>query len=165
MWACFSSLFALHRPSPRGPWPGDRPSSCPRLRTALRFHFYVTVSRRMSSLRRGRSRKTVHPLSEGRTLRTVTYRDPVTQLEVSREITVFPGKNAVEWVLRLRNAGSHDSPMLKNILPLDLDIPVAAGGAVTVHHVHGSRSGVMDYVPVDKDLGTGTTVQIAHYII
>jgi alpha-galactosidase len=109
--------------------------------------------------------ETVHPLSRGRTLRTVTYHDPVTQLEVSREITVFPGKNAIEWVLRLRNTGSHDSPMLKNILPLDLDIPVAAGGAVTFHHVHGSSSGVMDYVPVDKDLSPGTTVQLAHYIM
>jgi alpha-galactosidase len=109
--------------------------------------------------------ETVHPLSRGRTLRTVTYRDPVTQLEVSREITVFPGKNAIEWVLRLRNTGSQDSPMLKNILPLDLDIPVAAGGAVTFHHVHGSSSGVMDYVPVDKDLSPGTTVQLAHYIM
>src|ERR1700744_2265446 len=77
--------------------------------------------------------ETVHPLSGGRTLRTVTYRDPVTQLEVSREITVFPGKNAIEWLVRLRNTGSHDSPMLENILPLDLDIPVAAGGAVTFH--------------------------------
>jgi len=109
--------------------------------------------------------ETVHPLSGGRTLRTVTYRDPVTQLEVSREITAFPEKNAIESVLTLRNTGSHDSPMLENILPLDLDIPVAADGVVTFHHVHGSSSGVMDYVPVDKDLSPGTTVELTHYIM
>ena len=53
--------------------------------------------------------ETVHPLSGGRTLRTITYRDPATHLEVSREITVFPGGHAIEWMLRLRNGGTHDS--------------------------------------------------------
>src|SRR5271168_4114764 len=47
--------------------------------------------------------ETVHPLAEGRTLRIITYRDPATHLEVIREITTFPEKNAIEWVLRLRN--------------------------------------------------------------
>ena len=85
--------------------------------------------------------ESVHPLSGGRSLRTITYRDPATQLEVSREITTFPENNAIEWVLRLHNAGTQDSPMLENILPLDLEIPVPAGGAVTFHHAHGSSSG------------------------
>ena len=109
--------------------------------------------------------ETVHPLSGGRTLRTITYHDPATHLEVTREITVFPGGHAIEWVLRLRNAGPHDSPMLKNILPLDLDLPIAAGGVVTFHHAHGSSKGASDYAPVDKNLSPGTTVQLAHYIM
>jgi alpha-galactosidase len=109
--------------------------------------------------------ETVHPLSGGRTLRTITYRDPATHLEVSREITTFPGNKAIDWVLKLRNTGTQDSPMLENILPLDLEIPVPAGGAVTFHHAHGSSSGVIDYVPVDKDLSAGTQVQMAHYIL
>ena len=77
--------------------------------------------------------ETVHPLSEGRTLRTITYRDPATHLEVSREITTFPEKNVIEWVLQLHNGGTQDSPILENILPLDLDIPVPASGAVMFH--------------------------------
>src|SRR5580658_4167490 len=68
--------------------------------------------------------ETVHPLSGGRTLRTITYRDPATHLEVSREITVFPGGHAIEWMLRLHNGASHDSAMLERILPLDVDVPV-----------------------------------------
>jgi alpha-galactosidase len=107
----------------------------------------------------------VQPLSQRRTLRTITYRDPATHLEISREITTFPEKNAIEWVLRLRNAGSNDSAMLENILPLDIDIPVPAGGAVTFHHAHGSSQGAADYTPVDKDLSPGTTVQLAHYVL
>jgi alpha-galactosidase len=109
--------------------------------------------------------ETVHPLSEGRTLRTITYRDPATHLEVSREITTFPEKNVIEWVLRMHNGGTQDSPILENILPLDLDIPVPASGAVIFHSAHGSSSGVMDYVPVDNDLSAGTSVQLAHYIL
>jgi alpha-galactosidase len=109
--------------------------------------------------------ETVQPLSQGRTLRTITYRDPATHLEISREITTFPEKDAIEWVLRLRNAGSNDSAMLENILPLDVDIPVPAGGAVTFHHAHGSSQGAADYTPVDKDLSPGSTVQLAHYVL
>jgi alpha-galactosidase len=109
--------------------------------------------------------ETVQPLSRGRKLRTITYRNPATHLEVSREITTFPEKNAIEWVLRLRNAGSNDSAMLENILPLDVDIPVPPGSAVTFHHAHGSSQGAADYTPVDRDLSPDTTVQLAHYVL
>jgi alpha-galactosidase len=109
--------------------------------------------------------ETVHPLPGGRTLRTITYRDPVTHLEVSREITTLPGEHAVEWLLRLRNSGTKDSAVLENILPLDVGIPVPAAGAVTFHHVHGSSLAPPDYIPVDQDLSPGETVQLAHYIL
>jgi alpha-galactosidase len=109
--------------------------------------------------------ETVHPLSEGRTLRTITYRDLASHLEVSREITTFPEKNVIAWVLRLHNGGAQDSPILKNILPLDLDIHVPASDAVIFHGAHGSSSGVMDYVPVDNDLRAGKRVQLSHYIL
>ncbi|MGC2399489.1 MAG: alpha-galactosidase, partial [Acidobacteriaceae bacterium] len=103
-------------------------------------------------------------LSGGRTLRTITYRDPASHLEVSREITIFPGGHAIEWMLRMHNGGREDSPMLENILPLDADLPIAAGRAATLHYVHGSRKDP-DYAPVDQDLSPGSTVQLAHYIM
>jgi alpha-galactosidase len=109
--------------------------------------------------------ETVRPLPGGRRLRTITYRDPATHLEVSREITTFADKNAIEWVLQLHNGGSHDSPMLENILPLDLNIPVPAGGAVTLHYAHGSVQGAPDYTPVDKDLSSGMSIQLTHYVL
>ncbi len=108
--------------------------------------------------------ETVQSLSGGRTLRTITYRDPATHLEVSREITIFPGAHAIEWMLRLRNGGTADSALLENILPLDVDLPVPTGGPVTFHYVHGSRK-EPDYAPVDRDLTPGTNLQIAHYIM
>lgn len=109
--------------------------------------------------------ETVHPLADGRRLRTVTYRDPVTHLEVSREITLFPKGSAIEWILTLRNAGTQDTPILENILPLDAEIALSTGNAVTFHHVHGSVGSLGDYVPVDQRLAPNTSVEIAHYIL
>ena len=108
--------------------------------------------------------ETVHPLADGRTLRTITYQDPVTHLEVSREITLFPNANAMESMLTLHNAGTQDTPILENILPLDAEIALPAADAVTFHHVHGSVGSLGDYVPVDKRLDASTPVEIAHYI-
>jgi hypothetical protein len=51
-----------------------------------------------------------------------------------------------------------DSAMIENILPLDFEIAVPAGGPVTF-------KGPPDYAPVDKDLSPGTTVELAHYIM
>jgi alpha-galactosidase len=136
-----------------------------RLENGVPFSFVYDGKPAKQLLESWQKSETVEPLSQGRTLRTITYRDPTTHLEISREITTFPEKNAIEWVLRLRNAGSNDSAMLENILPLDVDIPVPAGGAVTFHHAHGSSQGAADYTPVDKDLSPGSTVQLAHYVL
>ncbi len=129
------------------------------------FSFVCDGKRSKEFLALWQRSETVHPLSGGRTLRTINYHDPTTQLDVSREITVFPEGHAVEWVLRLHNGGINDSVMLENILPLDLDIPVPESGAVVFHYAHGSLKGPPDYTPVDKDLSQGATVQLAHYIL
>jgi alpha-galactosidase len=109
--------------------------------------------------------ETVHPLGDGRTLRIVTYQDPVTHLEVSREITLFPGGSAVEWMLTLHNAGAQDTPILEDVLPLDAEIGLSALDSVIFHYVHGSAIGWEgDYVPVDKGLAPGSAVEVAHYV-
>jgi alpha-galactosidase len=109
--------------------------------------------------------KSTRPLSGGRILVTVTYRDPATHLEVIRELTIFPGGSSVEWMMKLHNGGSKDTPILENILPLDVQIPVAASDAVTFHHVLGSVGDVRDYSPIDKDIAAGTNVSIRHYVL
>ncbi len=108
--------------------------------------------------------ETSHSLSGGRTLRTIRYRDPATHLEAIREITLFPGKNAIESMLTFRNSGKQDSPILENILPLDVHLPISASKAVIFHHVHGSN-GHSDYAPVDKDLAPGSAIQLTHYVL
>jgi len=65
--------------------------SSPRLRTghSIFFRLWRQAGQVFPVLmEKVRGRRTRFP--DGRTLRTVTYQDPVTHLEVSREITFFP---------------------------------------------------------------------------
>ena len=67
-----------------------------------------------------------------------TYRDPATGLEVTSEITTFSDAPAVDFILRLRNTGTHDTPIIENILPLDLKFTPAGTGKIVMHYAHGS---------------------------
>ena len=107
----------------------------------------------------------VRPSSDGRTVHTVHYIDPVTHLEVSWELTRSEGTNAIEWVMNLHNSGTRDSPLLETIMPLDLDLPVPHGAPVTFRHAHGSTASALDYTAVDTDLSADKNVTIAHYIM
>ena len=56
--------------------------------------------------------------------------------------------------------------MLERILPLDVDVPVPAGGPVTLHYAHGSSRGAAGLRPGRQgSQPSGTTVHLAHYIL
>jgi len=68
-------------------------------------------------------------------------------------------------VLTLHNAGSQDTPILENILPLDVVVKLAPPDKLIFHHVHGSAFGwIADYVPVDKEMTSGEDLELAHYV-
>lgn len=82
-----------------------------------------------------------------------TWTDPSTGLAVSVELTRFEGFPAVEWVVRIRNTGSADSPMLSDIVPLDARLPLAASTGCRVHHARGSECRRDDFAPLTDPLG------------
>lgn len=96
---------------------------------------------------------------EGRTERTLTYTDPKTGLQVTIESVVFDGFPAVEWVMRLKNTGTADTPIIEDIQPLDavLDCP---GGDPILHYANGSICSMDEYGPVTRKLNTGTKARI-----
>ncbi len=53
--------------------------------------------------------------------REVTWHDPETGLECVLEMKTFAKFPAVEWVMRFRNTGKQDTPLLEEIRPLDLE--------------------------------------------
>ncbi len=104
-------------------------------------------------------------LADGRKLRVITYRDPVTGIEVSDELTSFPGVPAIERILRIRNGGTHDTPIIENILPLDLQFNAAGTGKVAIHYARGSMGTVEDYLPMDQEIISGTKLDLSHYVL
>jgi alpha-galactosidase len=136
----------------------------PALEKGAPFSFTYDGRPARSFLSSWKRSETSKPLPDGRTLQTITYQDPATHLEVSRETTLFPNGNAIEWMLTFHNAGSEDTPILENILPLDAEIALPGENHLVFHHVHGSVGGLGDYVPVDKQLSPGAGVELAHYI-
>jgi alpha-galactosidase len=55
------------------------------------------------------------------TARELTWRDPETGLECVLELRHFAKFPAVEWVMRFRNTGKQDTPLLEDIRPLDME--------------------------------------------
>jgi len=84
-----------------------------------------------------------------------SYSDPVTHLKVTAEVrryAEFP--EVVDWVLRFRNNGPSDTPILEEILPLDSAIP-ASPGNLLIRHAKGSDANAEDFTPMMESLEAG----------
>ena len=103
-------------------------------------------------------------LGDGRKLQITTYRD-ATGLEITREVTLFPESQAVECILRLRNTGTRDTPIIKNILPLDLQFEAGSAGNIVLHYARGSMGKAEDYLPIDREVEKGAEFSLAHYVL
>ena len=98
--------------------------------------------------------QTQPPPSDGKQRHVLTWSDDQTGLEVTCEATLFSDFPAVEWLLRLRNRGDKDTPILENLRPLDLKIGVGEKESVVFHHAKGSNSQPDDYLTIDADLAS-----------
>ena len=84
-----------------------------------------------------------------------SYTDPVTHLTVTAEVrqyAEFPG--VVDWVLRFRNDGTSDTPILEDILPLHSTL-AAAPGNFFIRHAKGSDAHAEDFTPMTEQLEPG----------
>jgi len=94
--------------------------------------------------------------------RSASWRDPKTGLEVIAEMVRFHDFPAVEWVLRFKNHGTADSPILEQVLPLDLRIAAGSPGGQTpvLHHAKGALCCLDDFAPVTTRLAPGTELHL-----
>jgi alpha-galactosidase len=92
----------------------------------------------------------------------VTYADPKTGLEVRLETVTFSDFPAVEWVLHFKNTGAVDTPILENILPLDIRVPVSGLGGrhPVLHYAKGALCSIDDFAPVDAELAPNARVHL-----
>jgi alpha-galactosidase len=102
----------------------------------------------------------ITPAASGGNISVTTFSDPLTGMEIRVEATTFQDCQAVDWVMRFTNKGKTDSPLLEQVLPLDLDFGVPVGDVV-LHHALGSTSAETDFLPVDQKLEPGEAVNLA----
>jgi alpha-galactosidase len=86
-------------------------------------------------------------------LRRYLYTDPVTKLTVIAEVRTFDHFPAVDWVVKFRNAGTIDTPIIENIRALQLSLPAA--GDCIVHHARGSTADAQDFAPLNEHVSPG----------
>jgi hypothetical protein len=97
--------------------------------------------------------------------RVLTYRDPRTGLEIINESTVYNSLQAVDWVVRLRNTGSVDTPILENLRALDLGFRPSGSGAILLHQASGSVVSHLaeDFMPLEARVAPGGAFTMVHY--
>lgn len=101
------------------------------------------------------------PATRGRASTVVTWTDPDSRLAVAREVTRFADHPAVEWVLRLANGGSADTPIIEGVRALDLRITLPAKGDATLHHAHGSTCAPTDFLPIRDSISPNAGLTFA----
>jgi alpha-galactosidase len=88
------------------------------------------------------------------------YTDPATHLTVMADVRLYPDfPDAVDWVIRFRNDGSTDTPILENILPLDGAMPASDGNCV-LRHARGSNDAATDFEPLEETFGPGGSAHL-----
>jgi len=92
----------------------------------------------------------------------VDYLDPATGLTVRCEVTRYTSFAALEWVLRFKNTGTKDTPILADIWPLDAAMGPGTGD-YTVRHARGSHARVDDFQPRTDTLGAGGALTLAPF--
>jgi alpha-galactosidase len=97
--------------------------------------------------------------------RVLTYRDPHTGLEIIDEITLYKGFQAVDWVLRLRNPGTTDTPIIENLRALDLGFEASGSGEVLLHRAGGGVGSALaeDFLVTEDKVTPGAIFHSVHY--
>ncbi len=93
-----------------------------------------------------------------KTLKTVVYSDPMTKLRVTVVYTLTADFPAVEWVVRFKNEGRADTPILRDVLISSLLFEDRPEGPATLHHALGSDAARTDFAPIADVLSQGSEV-------
>ena len=87
-----------------------------------------------------------------------TYSSPEKGLVARCEVVVFKDFPAIEWVLKFRNEGKSDTPIIENIRALDYLFK--GEGEFILHRALGSNAQRDDFAPVEELLKQGGEIRI-----
>lgn len=98
------------------------------------------------------------------TLKQLRWTDPQTKLEVVCELKRFSDFPAVEWVLKFKNAGAEDTPVIQDVQALSLSLQGSQQNAgYTVYAAEGGRTAPDDLMPIvwkSKPIADGDTLSL-----
>ena len=80
--------------------------------------------------------------------RAVIFTGRRAELSCRIEIATYDEYPAVEWVARFENAGTQDSRILSEIMPLDTLLPADRPAECRVHHARGGLTQTDDFEPL-----------------
>jgi len=98
---------------------------------------------------------------DGKTKHILTYTDPKTGLIAKCICEVFDDFPAIEWVVKLKNNGKENSPIIENIQALDVTLDCKNDDELVVHSAKGSFASREDFAPIDFSLPPNTEIQFA----
>ena len=93
-------------------------------------------------------------------LRTFTYTDPRSGLEVVCDVKGYPEFRAVEWVLHFLNTSAKNSGQLTRVKVADFDMVYPAAGALKIHYAEGNKISKADYAPRTAEFRTEQPLHI-----
>jgi alpha-galactosidase len=82
-----------------------------------------------------------------------SYVDPKTKLKVTAEVRYYRDyPQAIDWVIRFRNDGTSNTPIIENILPMHWAIAPSPGECI-IRHARGSDANAQDFGPLEERFG------------
>ena len=92
---------------------------------------------------------------------TITWLDPASRLQLTCELTTFDDFPAVEWLLRFRNTGDADSPIIEDVRSLDMTLTTTAKADFRLNHSMGSTCEITDFLPLTDALPKGKSIRLS----
>lgn len=100
-------------------------------------------------------------LDDARTEHIFTYSDPTTKLQVRCEGVAFKDFPALEWVVKFKNNGQEDTPIIESIQALDCTFTPKQAQEMILHRALGSSAQKTDFAPIDEVLKPNAQVRLA----
>jgi len=91
----------------------------------------------------------------------VGYAEPLTGLRASVHVRRFEDFPAADWLVDFENRGQADTPILEDILPMDLSVPMLPQERLRLHHANGSSCRMDDFLPQATELPPGSEKALA----
>jgi alpha-galactosidase len=135
--------------------PGPRP-----LETTPPFSFTYDGRASEALLPQWKATRSSREVDRTRVEHSLVYTDPETGLEVRCVAVEYRDFPTVEWTVYFKNRGQVDTPILKDIQAVNLNLHLPGGGEFLLHHFTGSPCRADDFEPHETPLKPGSSKRI-----